>query len=512
MEMIELDNAYDIIVVGAGNGGLVAAATAAKLGKKVLLVERHNLPGGAASSFVRGRFEFETSLHELAAYGSKDNPQGIRQIFDWLGLKLDMHEIPGAYRYVITGPDGFDISLPNGRENVINTIEKAVPGSKAAVSKLFDYGEECMKGFDMLQNGDPIEKIGQRYPAFVKYATTPYKAVMDELQIPKKAQQILAAYWCYIGIPSDEFTFPYFGEMLVTYVENGAYAPQKRSHEITSALVKNIEQNGGDVWLNTEVEKIITKDGQAVGIQLHDQQIFGKEIISDVMYHTVFAKMLDRDVIPQKALKLANARQLGTSGFLVYLGLNKSPEELGIKDYSVFISSTGDSREQYNRMGTLDQNDFMIMNCLNIAVPNCSPAGTSILYATQLYRDGSWGQVTPANYNAMKEKIAARIIKQYEDATGIKIHDAVEEVAIAAPETFARYMRTPNGSIYGYYGADWDQPMGRLVNLPQEAQPVPHLFFCGGDSYMMDGYSSAFFTGFTIGKMACAALDKEMTK
>lgn len=505
-------NNYDVIVAGAGNGGLVAAATAAKLGKKVLLVERHNLPGGAASSFVRGRFEFETALHELAAYGSQNNPQGIRKIFNWLGLELKMYEIPGAYRYIITGKNGFDVTLPNGRDAVIREIEKAVPGSSNSVSKLFDYGEECMKGFDLLQDGVPFEKIGEQYPAFTRYATTPYRDVMTELNIPLKAQQILDAYWCYIGIPSDEFNFPYFAEMFVTYVENGAYAPQNRSHEITSALVENIRQNGGDVWFNTEVKKIITENGQATGIELNDKKIYGKRIISNIMYNTVFSKMIDQNLIPQQALKLANARQLGTSGFLVYLGLNKSPKELGIKDYSVFISSTGDSRQQFERMNTINANDFMIMNCLNIAVPNCSPAGTSILYATQLYRDGTWDNISAENYHDIKNKIATKLIKQYEDATGIIIHDAVEEVEIAAPETFARYMRTPNGDIYGYYGYEWDQTLGRLINLPQEAQPIPHLYFCGGDSYMMDGYSSAYFTGFTIAKIACASLDKEGVK
>lgn len=219
--------------------------------------------------------------------------------------------------------------------------------------------------------------------------------------------------------------------------------------------------------------------------------------------------MLDPEVVTARALKLSTARQLGTSDFLVYLGLNKSPEELGIKDYSVFISSTGDSREQYERMNTLDDNDFMIMNCLNIAVPGCSPAGTSLLYATQLYRDGTWDGVTAENYQALKNQIAQRIIKEYEDATGVKISDAVEEVAIAAPETFARYMRTPNGDIYGYYGQPWDQTMGQMATLDNDAQPIPGLYFCGGSSFMMDDYSSAYFSGFTIGKMACAALDKE---
>ncbi|MBQ4596071.1 MAG: FAD-dependent oxidoreductase, partial [Firmicutes bacterium] len=45
---------YDLIVIGAGNSGLMTACRASKLGLKVLVVERHNLPGGAATSFVRG--------------------------------------------------------------------------------------------------------------------------------------------------------------------------------------------------------------------------------------------------------------------------------------------------------------------------------------------------------------------------------------------------------------------------------------------------------------------------
>ena len=71
---------YDVIVIGAGNGGLAAAATCAKEGLSTLLLERHNIPGGSASSFVRGRFEFEPSLHELAGVGGP--PDDLGQIED----------------------------------------------------------------------------------------------------------------------------------------------------------------------------------------------------------------------------------------------------------------------------------------------------------------------------------------------------------------------------------------------------------------------------------------------
>ena len=57
---------YDVIVVGADLEGLSTATSLAKTGRRVLLLEKHNVPGGYASSFTRGRFEFEIALHELS--------------------------------------------------------------------------------------------------------------------------------------------------------------------------------------------------------------------------------------------------------------------------------------------------------------------------------------------------------------------------------------------------------------------------------------------------------------
>ena len=50
-----MDNSYDVIVIGAGNAGLISALKLVKENKKVLVLESNNVPGGFATSFIRGR-------------------------------------------------------------------------------------------------------------------------------------------------------------------------------------------------------------------------------------------------------------------------------------------------------------------------------------------------------------------------------------------------------------------------------------------------------------------------
>ena len=134
---------YDAVVIGAGNGGLVAAIRLLQGGAKVLLVEKHNLPGGFATSFRRGRFEFEASLHELNDFGTKDNAGDVRDLFDSLGVtdKIEWLQIPEAYR-VIVKSEKLDATMPFGVDDFIKKMAFYVPGSEKSMRKFFDLAEE----------------------------------------------------------------------------------------------------------------------------------------------------------------------------------------------------------------------------------------------------------------------------------------------------------------------------------------------------------------------------------
>ena len=83
---------------------------------------------------------------------------------------------------------------------------------------------------------------------------------------------------------------------------------------------------------------------------------------------------------------------------------------------------------------------------------------------------------------------------------GISIKPYIEEIVIAAPPTFARYLNTPRGTPYGYENARWDGMLPRIMSMKNE-QFIRGLRFCGAPAERTDGYSSAYMTGANAGKL-----------
>ena len=131
-------NEYDVIVIGAGNGGLASAATLSENGKKVILFERHNIPGGCGTSFRRGRFEFEVALHQLSSLGSKEKPGPLRKQFERYGIadQISWVEIKELFR--VNFADKTGVSLPADRKKCEEHLSKLFPHQKEAIKKYFE--------------------------------------------------------------------------------------------------------------------------------------------------------------------------------------------------------------------------------------------------------------------------------------------------------------------------------------------------------------------------------------
>ena len=504
---------YDAVVIGAGNGGLVAAVTLAKRGVKTLLLEQHNLPGGFASSFIRGRFEFEPALHEPADIGAPDNPGSLGLLFQELELDVEWAEVHEAYRLITTDDvkGNLDITMPFGIDAFIEHLERLVPGSRPTVSAFMDLSKQVLDGLAYLSDskGNPDKSVLMKDHAnFLKTAPYSVEDVQKKLKIPEKAVRILNAYWCYLGIPISKTNFTVFAAMLYKYIDKGVFIPKMRSHEISSALLSKFYEYGGEAWFNTRVHKICVSDGKVTGVTTDRGEVSVDQVVANVPPHVAYSTMIEpSSQAPEIELRAADARKPGTQGFVLYLGLNKSAEELGLKEYSYFIFPSMDTNALYGSCGDIRNNNVQATVCLNNAVPDCSPPGTCIMSFTTVYTHGAWADVTPETYHETKNRIADGMIDYFEASTGIKIRDSIEEISIAGPPTFSRYAAAYNGSIYGYDTVSWDSLLPRLMMINEDYR-IKGLRFCGGFAFRVHGYSSAYMSGQTMGLLAWKELQE----
>jgi prolycopene isomerase len=117
------DDHYDVVIIGGALAGLASALTLANKGKKVLVLEQHNLPGGVATSFVRGGIEIEATLHEMMSIGTPECPLKIRKFFDEMGVDIEWIRVPEAYRLVTPN---IDVTVHAGDHGDFETPAKEI--------------------------------------------------------------------------------------------------------------------------------------------------------------------------------------------------------------------------------------------------------------------------------------------------------------------------------------------------------------------------------------------------
>jgi len=504
---------YDVIVIGAGNAGLTSALRLVKSGKKVLVCESNTVPGGFATSFLRGRFEFEASLHELCNFGNVDNKGEVYKLFEDLEIvdKIQFVDVPEAY-HVYSKDTNEDFLMPFGVDNYIEKMEEYVPGSKESLEQFFLLSEECKNALSCLKqsNGNiDQEKFEKEFPNFMKVADSSVEKVLNALDMPKKAQNILTTYWTYLGSPINTLSFIHFSSMVYSYITLGAQIPKKSSHEISLAIAEEIERLGGEIKYLSTVKEIILENDKVSGVILSNgKKYYADYIVSNISPNTVYGKLINENNVPKEALKLINSRILGPKCFSIYLALNQSAKDIGLNDYSYFIYNTLESNKEYENMNNIN-NSSSVAIVINNVNPSFSPKGTCVMNFTSLfYGDDFAKNVTEENYFKIKEIIADNIINTFEDTTGILIKQYIEEIEIASPVTFARFGSHPDGVIYGYKATGLDNLLPRLLNKSNENY-ISNLKFCGGFDAMLAGYSSTYLSGEMAAKEILKNLKEE---
>lgn len=505
---------YDVVVIGAGNGGLAAATKVLNAGKTCLVCEKHNIPGGFATSFVRGRFEFEASLHEFNGIGTVENPGSTRILFDELGVsdKIDWIQLKDAYR-LISLKEGYDFTMPFGCDEFAKANNQLHPEGEKYIRHFFELCQQIREAMNYLgeSKGKPDPKVMmEKYPDYMRCASYTVNEAFEALGYPQIIVDNLNAYWCYLGADGNNLSFLHYANMIYSYISGGAAIPTLKSHELSLAFETRIHELGGDIWFNTEVTKILTdEEGHVCGVRLADgSEVETRHVVANCSPHVVYGRLLDEKAVPERALKLTNSRKLAGRGFTAFYALNKSPEELGLTDHNYFVYDSSDTVEMYASMETMHENYGQATCILNNADPNCSPKGTTIMYTTTLFTTDVWKDVKEEEYYKFKNIIARRMLERFEKAVGVSLQEHIEEIAVATPQTYARYCGHPQGVIYAYESLPRDGLLNRIMMI-EEDRFVPGLRIGGGYGERLLGFPSSYKSGANEGGRTLKDIEKE---
>ncbi len=506
---------YDAIVIGAGMGGLAAAARMARLGHRVLLLERHTVPGGYGTSFVRGRFEFEIALHQISPPTAGGRKRPFYGVLEGLGVldRVEFHPLPLFYRSIF--PD-FSLRVPAGVDGFLDALSGQFPhdadGIRKVVDLLLRLGRELELAGDAVQPTDgsgispaKVAALPLRARSLLRYSGVSVDRVLERYVHDPRARAVITQTWGYYGMAPSELSFLYFAAGTGIFIEAGPAYVRQRSQGLSSAMVAVIEENGGAVRTGCGVRHILQQRGYISGVITdRDEHVRAPVVISNASPLVTCRELMDPDMVPGSFWRRLRSTTVGPSSLNVYLGLDRPAAELGLTDNDQWINDGYDPDAVFRGMHSLEDPSLMMLTCHSHDLPELAPPGCTALTLTTLYYAEPWLRLDPSRYVETKERIAASMLAKVEDHfPGVR--DSIEEIEVATPITNMRYTGHPGGAIYGF-----DQPPAEAIiwRIPNQG-PIPGLFFAGAWTLPGGGFEPTICSGYNAACLASSWLEAQ---
>jgi carotene isomerase len=339
---------FDAIVIGSGIGGLVAGSMLARYGKRVLVCESHTIAGGAAHSFSRRGFHFDSGP---SFYCGLTDPQSLNPLCQVLNV---LEESIAAIAYDPLGhyhfPEG---SLPvyaNAR-NYLDAVAKFAPQGAIELQKfqqnlLVLY--EGLRGIPALAlraDWQLIPVLLSRYsPALLKLLpslgaiASSAGTLMDrDVQDPWVRRLIDLECFLLSGLKAHETVAPEIAFMIGERSRSAIEYPVGGSGAIVDALVRGLHRWGGKLRLGTPVEQILVESGKTTGVRLQNGEIIRAPIvISNATVWDTYTKLLRPEDLPASYRKTALSMPAVDSFMHLHLGIKAEGLE-GLTGHHVVV-------------------------------------------------------------------------------------------------------------------------------------------------------------------------------
>ncbi len=482
---------WDTIIIGAGLGGLTAAAKLIRAGRRVLVLERNPHPGGTAYVYNRQGFSFP-----MGPLGFS-HPGLLRSILKDLEAGDDL--VLRRVHYRIRAFD-CDVPLSLPAAEMVKELAQRFPSDARAVDRFF---QEMKAILSCSYHWDSDTDVSARSDLYRSSASEYLsRRIGDE-----RLRRILGS----IGTREPSSGLPLVAAMWHLMTDEGIWYPASGMTAFSQRLlrvlarqsdVEKASEDSGMMKLGTEVTHIRVENGKVVGVTLRDgSKIDSPSVISNADYKTTFLTLLDRSETPPLWYRaVSRARQTG-SVLQVCLGVDESKADLSaLHKASRLIYRSGKSAQP---AGGVDWNaaevdpKALAKEELEVSLwtkedPSLAPEGKAVIvirteaeYSHFARHRLGWRKRAPG-YEAYKSRLGHALVREAENLIP-RLKDSIQVMDVATPLTFEDQGGRSEGAVAGW---SWDHEDFQDAK-PKELirTPIKGLYMAGYQAF------SALFIG-----------------
>ena len=470
--------------MGAGPGGLTAAALLAKSGVRVTVLERLPHLGGRTSNFTAQGFRFDygpTFFHY---------PQVLESVLRGIGYnlwrELDLIRLDPNYRLVF-GLGGEILASSN-----LHKMEAAVaqPNSRDALR---------LRSF-VADNRKKLESFRPFLEApFHSWRDTFRLNVLGLLPILKPWRSLDSELSRYFSDPRVRLAFSFQSKYLgmspvdcpglftiLSFLEYeyGVYHPAGGCGSVTAALGRIAEQLGATIHLNEPVTQILFQGCKAVGVRTAN----GDYKADAVVVNADFARAMTK-LVPDRLRRRWTDRKLATktmscSAFMMYLGMRGVYEELS--HHTIYISKDySRNMQEIGREHVLSEDPSFYVQNACVTDPSLAPRGKSTLYVlvpvTHQSRRLNWERERARYRELVLDKLAGI------GATGVR--SRIEYERIVTPDDWDADFELYKGAVFGL-AHTWSQMLH--LRPRNRFDEVEGIYLVGGSTHPGSGLPVIF--------------------
>ncbi|MGR9048391.1 phytoene desaturase family protein [Halobacillus faecis] len=486
---------YDVGVVGAGFGGLAAAASLAKRGMKVAVFEASNELGGSAGKFERYGYRFQSG----ATLGMGFEEGGVlRRLFD----QLEIH--PPSMTLLDTI---MDIHMPDRtihyfreRSRWYEEIQRVFPTQSAAIQSFYD---------EVYRVGAIVDGLTEELPVFPPRTVKDFMDVAplvnkDALKLFPFMNQTVEDRLKKFGLHNDrlfrvflngelmdsvqtsvEYCPAFLGYAALQTFHKGAYAVHGGLAAVAERLASFIKDSGSDLYMRHPIHKV-EKSGRHFEFHTKRDRVFrAQKVLLNNSVHN-FHDTVSKDMGKQSYIKALKEEKRDSWGaFIIHGGVDAAVFEGESAVYHQFIDP--------KKPDDLHDGGQFLLSLSDPHDATMAPAGKRSLTISTHTSISKWWDAE--EYEADKEHMKNRLLNTV-DFYFPSFKESLDIVLPGTPITFQKWLRRQKGKVGGY------TPTGKYswLNSYSIRTGIPDVYQCGDTVFPGAGTLGVTLSGMTAAK------------